>query len=105
MKWSEKNHVAIITLAAPTKENPVHYAFNLGSLPQQQLKALADALVTGTTKRKVAPVVDSDLADDVSAAFTAHPTLTPFQPVPCELGTTAVTGAQAARRCRARMPI
>ncbi len=86
VSWAEKNHVAVITLAAPTREKPVHYAFNLGSPPQEQLKALADALVISGTKRKVAPVVDSDLADDLAAAFAAHPALTPFQPVPCEIG-------------------
>jgi hypothetical protein len=86
VKWAEKNHVVVMTLAAPTHEKPVHYAFNLGSPPAEQLKALADALVISGTKRRVAPVVDADLADDLSAAFAAHPALAPFQPVPCEIG-------------------
>jgi hypothetical protein len=90
VKWSEKNHVTVITLAAPSREQPVHYAYNLGSPPEAQLKVLADALVVGSAKRKIAPVVDGDLADDLSAVFAAHPTLTPFQPVPCELGASTI---------------
>jgi hypothetical protein len=86
VKWAEKNHVVVMTLASPEREKPVHYAFSLGTPPQEQLKTLADALVTSGAKRKVAPIVDTDLADDVSAAFAAHPALTPFQPVPCEIG-------------------
>lgn len=89
VKWAEKNHVVVMTLAAPEHEKPVHYAFSLGSPPGEQLKTLADALVISGTKRRVAPVVDADLADDLSAVFAKQPALSPFQPVPCEIASGA----------------
>ncbi len=89
VRWSEQKHVPVLTLAANSKQNPVHYAYVLGVPPQEQLDVLANALTPiGGGKRKVAPVVDSDLVDDAASTFASHPNLVPFQPVACELGAT-----------------
>ncbi|MEO8800593.1 MAG: hypothetical protein ABI551_22070, partial [Polyangiaceae bacterium] len=82
VRWSERSHVPVLVLARPTFEKYVRYAFVLGASPRAELAALAAALApTGKDKRKVAPVTSRDLVDDVAAAFAAHPSLVPFQPV------------------------
>lgn len=88
VRWSEKNHVPVIVLAAPVQEKPSQYAYILGAPARDQLAALADALAVTGSKRKVATVVDSDLVDVLASTFVAHPSLSAFQPVPCELGAT-----------------
>ncbi|MEO7108839.1 MAG: hypothetical protein ABI183_00260 [Polyangiaceae bacterium] len=88
VRWSEKNHVPVIVLAEPPIEKPSQYAYILGASPREQLAALADAISVTGSKRRVAPVVDSDLVDDLAATFVSHPSLIAFQPVPCELGAT-----------------
>ncbi|MGH7286057.1 MAG: ABC transporter substrate-binding protein, partial [Polyangiaceae bacterium] len=89
VRWSEQKHVPVVTFAASSRQNPVQYAYILGVPAKDQLDALANVLAPiGGGKRKVAPVVDSDLVDETAAVFASHPNLVPFQPVACELGAT-----------------
>src|SRR5262249_16853054 len=77
VRWSEQKHTPVLVLAANSKQNPVQYAYILGVPARSELDVLASALATGNAKRKIAPVIDSDLVDDVATAFAAHPALVP----------------------------
>ncbi len=93
VRWAEASGVPVLVLAAPRTQTPSRWAFVLGESEENQVNALASALVA-RHETKVAPVAARAEQIALAKAFATRKSLTPFQPVGCELDVQRIEGTR-----------